>query len=268
MLGTRYEEYAVFEGNLPFSFQKGITVTDKAYSPEANWHDNPEIQFCREGSGFVMTDESHLPFMENDIVVINSNVLHHTNTDKRIVYDCLIIDTAFCRQIGIDPLYVEFAPKPQNTHLKEVFNSIADLYESNDKCKIPKLCKLVLEILIELKENYTLSENNNTVKRLESDAIKETIKYIRLNYDRKLSLSEISKNVAMDKYSLSREFKKLTGKTIVNYINSYRSKKASELISEGFLISEAARICGFTNMSFFTKTFKNHMGKYPSQYKK
>ena len=55
----------------------------------------------------------------------------------------------------------------------------------------------------------------------------------------------------MDKYTLSREFKKLTGMTIVQYINSYRCKKAAEYIASGTSVSEAANMCCFTNMSFF-----------------
>ena len=116
-------------------------------------------------------------------------------------------------------------------------------------------------------ENYTLSENVCTVKNRSFDAVKCTIKFIRTNYERKISLDEVAKNAFMDKYTLSREFKKVTGQTIVQYINSYRCKKAAEYIISGCSVSESARICGFTNMSFFTKTFKLCMGKMPSKYK-
>ena len=98
--------------------------------------------------------------------------------------------------------------------------------------------------------------------------VKMTIKYIRDNYSNKLLLEQIATNVYTDKYSLTREFKKVTNQTIVNYINSLRCKKASEMIKDGERVSEAARKNGFTNMSYFTKTFKQYMGVLPSEYKK
>ena len=122
-------------------------------------------------------------------------------------------------------------------------------------------------MLIEFREKHTLSENKYAIKAHSFEAVKETIKFIRTNYERKMSLDEISQNAFVDKYSLSREFKKVTNQTIVQYINSYRCKKASEYISDGVSVADAAQMCGFTNMSFFTKTFKLYMGCLPSKYK-
>ncbi len=268
MLGTRHEEYSKFENNLPFSFSKGINITSSTYSHEANWHDNPEIQLCTSGNGTVMLDEKTIPFFKNDVIVVNSNVLHHTNTNNNLTYHCLIIDTNFCRQMDMDPLYLEFESKPENPKISNIISKISDMYDkSDDMCRTAKLCSLVIDLLIELREHHTVSLNKNTIKKRNFEAIKSTIKYIRANYHRKLSLDELSHNAAMDKYSLAREFKKLTGKTPVQYINIYRCKKAAEQIGDGSTVSDAARMCGFTNMSFFTKTFRKYLGKYPSDCK-
>ena len=85
---------------------------------------------------------------------------------------------------------------------------------------------------------------------------------------RKIYLDGIASATLTDKYALSRLFKRVTGQTPVQYINTYRCRKAAEYISDGKNVSEAAHACGFTNMSFFTKTFKAYMGKLPSDTKK
>lgn len=100
------------------------------------------------------------------------------------------------------------------------------------------------------------------------ETVRQTINFIRQNYNRTLSLDEISKNVLMDKYSISREFKKITAQTIFQYINNYRCKRAAELILSGKTVQEAAFMCGFHNMSYFTKVFKQYMRELPSKYKK
>ena len=98
--------------------------------------------------------------------------------------------------------------------------------------------------------------------------VKDAILYIQSNYDKKITLEELSKETYIDKYTLSKKFKEFTGITIVNYINNYRCKMALSMIQNGEQINNAARLCGFNNISFFTKTFKKYTGNLPSFYKK
>lgn len=94
------------------------------------------------------------------------------------------------------------------------------------------------------------------------------MRYIRGYYNRKLTLDEIAQAIYVDKYALCRDFKRLSGQTIVQYTNSYRCQQAAEHIANGCTVAEAAEQCGFDNISFFIKTFKKYMGMLPSSYKK
>ena len=99
MLGTRYEEYLTFKDNLPFKFYSDITITPTTYSKEANWHENIEIQVCLEGEGYVLLDGDKISFSKGDVVVVNSNAIHYTYTANELTYTCIIVDTAFCKQL-------------------------------------------------------------------------------------------------------------------------------------------------------------------------
>ena len=128
--------------------------------------------------------------------------------------------------------------------------------------------ELTLKLLILLCERhisvYDIGKQNKNAHRL----VTETITHIRTNYQQKLSLEGIAKNVFTNKYTLSRIFKEMTGQTVIEYVNAFRCRQAAMLIRDGALISESARLCGFSNMSFFTKTFKQYVGYLPSEYKK
>ncbi len=268
MLGTRYEEYTNFDENLPCRLELGITRTSTTYSRETNWHDNLEIQICTEGNGTVQLDEKKYSVEQNDIIVVNSNVIHHTNTSDLIKYHCLIIDSDFCIQSGIPHTKLHFEPHIQSTSFLNLFKALENTYTNTaDYCRIAKIKIIILQILIELYEKYLVEENTARTKTHSFQTIKNTISFIRINYSKKLTLDEISRAVLMDKYTLSREFKKITGQTIVQYINNYRCMKAAEYITDGESVADAARICGFQNMSFFTKTFKGYMNCLPSKYR-
>lgn len=266
MLEIRYEEYPRSSDCLPFVLRTGITVTPETRSAEPNWHDNLEIQLCTSGCGWVTLDEKTVYVKKNDITVVNSGVLHHISTENTIKYDSLIIDTQFCRQFGINPPEVRFCQTPGG-QLAEYFSRLVNAYECyTGKCRTAELGKILLDLLIELRENHTVAENVVSDGGITLENVKKTIKYIRENYPEKLSLDDIAGNAMTDKYALSREFKRSTRYTVFQYLNGFRCKMAAEYISEGKSVSEAATLCGFGNMSFFTKTFKKYMGCLPSKY--
>ncbi len=264
MLNNRYEEYVDFSEKLPFVFHSRLKRTDLIYSEEMNWHENLEIQFCNEGCGSVLLDGEYTEFKKGDTVVVNANVIHHTGTEHELVYSCLIIDQKFCENCGIDPLQLEFKQKIHDPKIAKIFEELENIYFSSSKCRVARLRLLAISLLILLCENHTVKEVSQKYSDLNYENVKCAIRFIRENYNRKFSLDELSKSIYTDKYVLSRAFKAATGRTIIDYTNEYRTKQAAILISNGIRVCEAARLCGFKNLSFFSKTFKHYLGKLPS----
>ena len=58
------------------------------------------------------------------------------------------------------------------------------------------------------------------------------------------------------------------GKTFVEYVNDVRIENAVlKLLNEDVTVTEVAISCGFSNMSYFARTFKKRMECTPSEYK-
>ena len=150
----------------------------------------------------------------------------------------------------MEPASLYFEPHLQSKYLVNLIIQLIETYRGKDTCRIARLFADAHQYF----SSYALEKS------------KILIRHIRENYSCKLTLDELAKVALMDKYTMSKVFKKATNQTIVQYINSYRCKKVSEYISDGLSISEAAQKCGFTNMSYFTKTFKTYMGCLPSKY--
>ena len=123
-------------------------------------------------------------------------------------------------------------------------------------------------MLIELAEQHITHKTAPSEDFKRYETVKNVISYIRENYRRKITIDDISKAVLYDKYALCREFKRLTGQTIVENLNNYRCIKAIDYLSEGYSVADTASLCGFDNLSFFAKTFKRYIGKLPREYKK
>ena len=269
MENYRFEDYSQIKEHIPCVVNYDIIRTKNKLSDTANWHHNLEIQLCCEGSGFVILDGVRTEIGVGDIVAVNCNTIHFTGTDDYIKYHCIIIDTDFCISSGIDCSDIQFENVFKNPVIMNSIIQTVETYQNpDDVCYKAKLKYLILKILIEIRTYHTKSISVSKYDIKYFKEVKDTIVYIQNNFNKKITLEELSRKMYIDKYSLSKKFKEFTGITVVTYINNYRSKQALLMIQKGEQIGDTARICGFNNISFFTKTFKKHTGNLPSFYKK
>ena len=263
----RHEDYTEAPGHSPFILNNNIKRTANLCSESQNWHENIEIQFCKEGEGGVLIDGKCYAFSKGDIALIDSNAVHYTFSKTTMIYSCIIVSTYFCKQMGIDYQHLAFVPLLQNEKLSALFEEICDVYQKESPLRIARLSKLLLSMLILIVDDYSSFKSSSDMGQKELAIVKKVLLYIRENYSQKITLDGIAAYALVDKYTLCKIFKKITDQTLFDNINAYRCMKAAEHISDGNSISETALLCGFENNSYFTKTFKKHMGTLPSKYK-
>jgi AraC-like DNA-binding protein len=269
---TRYEEYLTFENGLPFTLNANLKRTRSRGSREANWHENPEIQVCTNGKGFVLLDGEKYVFEKGAVVVVKPNQLHYTGTDDFLEYSCLIVDPTFLQTCGIELFNYAFLPCFSNEKIVELFKETERVYMAQSEERKAQLCIKVLQIFLCLCENYSTKKNKGKSECEEgasaTQTVKRAIEYVRGRIGEKITLEKIAKAVYCDKYALTRVFKKVTGQTVVSYINALRCRIAASQIASGTSVTESALNCGFENLSYFSKTFRKFMGKLPSDYKR
>lgn len=269
MIDIRHEEYRDFGTDVPFSLGIDLERTPFNHSREQNWHENIELQLCTEGEGKVLIDGERYDIYPGDIVAVNSNAVHYTTTEAYLKYTCLIVSTQWCRQMQINYNSLNYAPKIKSPKIAKLINNLTEMYLNKENpLRIAKLNEILLKIMIELTEHYSTMRSTSDAKSKKSEIIKSAVIFIEKNYSRKITLYEIAENVFMDKYTLCKEFKKCTGQTVVEYLHRLRCTKAIEYLSKGYSVSESAGLCGFDNLSFFTKIFKRCTGRNPSHYKR
>lgn len=84
--------------------------------------------------------------------------------------------------------------------------------------------------------------------------------------DSSLSVNEIAHQLGYGRNRLQKELKVLTGVTPVEFIRSFRLDEARKMLSNKSLsISQVAYAVGFSNLSYFTRSFKQEFGLLPSE---
>lgn len=111
---------------------------------------------------------------------------------------------------------------------------------------------------------------NISDKRTErSNSIIENAKeYIDKNYNRDISLDDVSRVVNVSPYYFSKLFKEDTGVNFIEYVTGIRMEKAKELLAESeYSMKEICSMVGYGDPNYFSRTFKKNVGVTPTEYK-
>lgn len=99
--------------------------------------------------------------------------------------------------------------------------------------------------------------------------ILKALQIIDVNFADHISLEDISSEIGISKYYLSRLFKKTTGRSFKQHLNIRRIKAAKSLmLKEAMNVSEACYTAGFNNLSYFIRVFKQYEKIRPSDYRR
>ncbi len=166
--------------------------------------------------------------------------------------------------VSMDLLLIlnKIAAKVKN--LDETFLWKKDIYEQYSR----------LELVDDIKnwfiEKFTelLQCRRELVERT-VDVVEYIENYIKKNYEKKLTLQELSEEVHLNKNYLSQMFKKKTGKNIGNYITEVKIEYAKELMDNTTLkVNTIAEKVGYDDERYFYKVFKAYTGITTTEYMK
>lgn len=236
----------------------------------SNWHKNPEIIYVSQGEGVLQNDGKSYPMKQGDIFIINPETVHHIFSETGIDYYFIIIDEEFCAQNGIAIGNYSFSIKVNDNITKDNFLKIIKETESYTEeytdISPAKLRSAVLELLIDICEKHSENKTENREK-VAVDYVKKALEYINDNFKNDITLEEIADYIGINKFYLTREFKRFTNQTVFFCINTLRCKNAESLLQSGATITEAALESGFESVSYFSRTYKKIRGFSPSAYK-
>lgn len=99
--------------------------------------------------------------------------------------------------------------------------------------------------------------------------ILQILRYIEKNYAADITTAELSALTGLHPDYMARKFKSIISISPAEYIRKFRVAKAMEwLCSTDATVTEVATMCGFGDISVFSRIFKNSTGISPTDFRK
>lgn len=160
--------------------------------------------------------------------------------------------------------YPVFRPKNKELYF-DAFKSLHRSVISDSYVRDMIINQGLSELLVLLMTDSWHPENMQTPKLSTLSALKN---YLDENYNKKISLDELSERYYINKYYLTRIFKAKYGMSINNYITSVRITHAKqELRFTSKTAEEIAVDTGFGTGHYFSRVFSKIEGISPSEYR-
>ncbi len=150
-----------------------------------------------------------------------------------------------------------------NIALQALFKKASSLWLSKSEGYYHKCISILYEIISEL-------ENHNYAPKVKFKILEPAINYINENFLKdKISVEHLARISRVSQSYLKKLFVKSLGVTPVKYIIQLKTSYAADLLkTEMYTVSQVAKICGYSNVYFFSRQFKEYVGISPSDYRK
>ena len=225
-----------------------------------------EVIFVREGTLFIAEEGRHYAVGAGEALLLLPGKRHwgFEPYQKELSFFWVhfyVQDTAGSQEMVL-PKQVQ-VHRPE--HLSTLFRRLLD--EQEIPGHAPLTCDLLaLMILTELSQSEkSAAEPRNSLHRIASEAQA----YIALHHHEVLSTSRIARALGYNPDYLGRAYRTVFGHPLTEAINRYRVRKACLLLlNTSETIESIARACGFREVIYFRRVFKDLEGVTPSGHRK
>lgn len=245
------------------------------------WHYHPEIEICftRKSIGKRYVGNNISQYEEGDLVMFGELLPHGFTTVHQCEQIVIQLDKEF--------LGASFFNKPELRRVNELLNqskmglhffgktnkeAIKIINAMMNKEGFQRLIHLLklLHLLANSKEyklicsrEYSANLNLASLSR-----IKKVFDFIENNYERNITVEHAASLINLTESAFYKFIKKHTKKKFTQIVNEFRVNKASKLlINSEMTIAEICYNCGYNNLSYFNRKFKEIIGERPSQFR-
>ena len=226
-----------------------------------------EIELPIENGGVSYVEAEERPITTDFVICAKPGQTRHSRLPYKCYYIHMILEEGKLYDALMRcPVYV--IPESVQRY-REVFAALCKHYDLSLENDLIRVQSLILELIYLLnndskKQVYAgKSKSNNRL------AINKVVDYIAENLTSDLSLEAVAAVASISPIHFHNCFKSAIGKTLREYVEEQRIKKATNLIvSTDWTLTRISNECGFSSQAYFSHVFKRRMGKTPREYAK
>lgn len=236
-----------------------------------NFRDMYIIHFVKSGYGTFETNGKRYNIQPNDAYIVIPNTLAVQTADREEPWEfCFFaFGGSFAKYLVEKTAFKDgtVSVSIDNNEIWDIIYDIAIKLNENSHSEMQ-----TLEYLFKM---LSLFETDNTASSAEAENydpyykyIYAVKKYISFNFSKTIKISDIAKQLNINRSHLYRVFKENTGRSIEEYLVSTRINEARRLLDDtDFSTSAIANLVGYAHCSTFFKMFKAHTGLTPQEYR-
>ncbi|MEE1196461.1 MAG: AraC family transcriptional regulator [Lachnospiraceae bacterium] len=254
-----------------------------------HWHTNMEIVHFNGGDCRLEVDMEPFIITKECFAFINPEELHcidiegESFRESAVVFDWGLLDFSMDdpgQRMLLRPLAMGEKTFPRmvdandgiGQQIKVPYGIIMAIFrkdvETFTAADVLRVKSALLDIIAIMEENGLVGSREK-VEDYRAEYLKKILNFIQKEYGQKIRIRDMADLVGMNEQYFCRFFKKMIGKTPVEYLNEYRVEKAKDaLASSDESIMNIAMDCGFNHMGNFINMFKKKEGYTPSEYRK
>lgn len=209
------------------------------------------------GDGVLATEEKDIPFKSGSIIIVPPKTVHGSISKKGFVNISISGDFEGYFMFNA-PVLLEDNQYNEGKHLSSlIFNN-----RYADTAYLSALCTAYVCFLlqnVECKSGVRMAVSGITTELTENFS------------DSQLDVCDILKKSGYAEDYIRSEFKKQTGLTPVQFLTKTRIEHARQLLEiygHSITVNEVMLACGFEDLSYFSRRFKQFIGCSPYTYKK
>lgn len=262
---------------------------DNLYEKEVPWHWHEELELAIVTEGTILKGIGNQEYRieKGEGFFVNAGILHgvwdfdqsHSRLHSMAFHPMLVSgkeDSIFHRKymlpilqhLSLEGLHL----KPESQWEREILDSTERVWQAVSREEEgyefvvrEELSKIIFQIYkhaLDEKNSISRKEMKNSIR------IKQMLQWIHEHFEEKMSVEDIAAAAMIGKSECLRCFKQTINISPMQYVKQYRIRQACKMLkSTENTIGDIAFSCGFHDVSYFTKTFREEMHMTPGDYR-
>ena len=247
------------------SYRRDIEVlTSNFNSFDKHRHEFYELEYISEGNGEYVINGEAFKIQAGDLVFVTPMDLHSycRGNEKFRTITVKFVQESLCNSLRditkMDSFIIHCDDK-----LADAFLTIKEERTSESFTELAVKNALERIVILLLRRN-DISLMSTTVYDID-----KIIGFLNQNFRNTITLDEVSEKCGYSNAHFCRQFKKTTGKTLVEYLNGIRVTHAKNLLlTTDMTVTDISYDCGFGSVRNLNREFFKKYNLSPTEYRK